>query len=258
MKPATDCSQGVDAMFSIPRISKFLVLFFSLILFEASCAESVSVTADAGGPYTGFIEKPVQFDGTASRDPDHAIMFYDWDFGDDSKGIGPRPVHTYKSAGEFTVTLKVSDDTGEIGSATTRVTISTGNQPPECDNASPSRMLLWPPDTEFIAISILGITDPDGDPVTIVINGIHQDEQVVETGSHNILAPDGTGTGSSTASIRAERRDKGNGRVYHIGFTATDPSGALCKGLVMVSVPRSQNGAPAVDDGASHDSTLTP
>ena len=66
--------------------------------------------------------------------------------------------------------------------------------------------------------------------------------------------PDGTGIGTATARLRYERADAGNGRVYHVAFTATDARGASCTGAVTVGV---RNGfAAAVDGGAAYDSTM--
>lgn len=65
--------------------------------------------------------------------------------------------------------------------------------------------------------------------------------------------------GSATASVRAERAGSksvpGNGRIYHIAFTASDGLGGSCSGTVLVSVPHDQRGAAAVDDGPLFDST---
>ncbi len=73
------------------------------------------------------------------------------------------------------------------------------------------------------------------------------------------FAPDGAGVGTPTAYLRAERSGAktvpGNGRVYHIGFTAADGNGAACSGEVVVGVPHDQHAAP-IDDGALYDSTL--
>lgn len=57
--------------------------------------------------------------------------------------------------------------------------------------------------------------------------------------------------------VRAERDETGDGRVYHVTFSASDSNGQVCVGTVTVEVPRSQgkNGA-AVDDGPPFDATL--
>ena len=60
-----------------------------------------------------------------------------------------------------------------------------------------------------------------------------------------------------TALVRAERLNSnlgGNGRVYHISFTAGDGQGGSCSGEVLVDVPIRLVGA--VDDGANYDSTI--
>jgi hypothetical protein len=46
----------------------------------------------------------------------------------------------------------------------------------------------------------------------------------------------------------------GNGRVYHIHFTASDFEGSA-SGVVDVSVPANKNGDTAIDDGELYDST---
>ena len=66
---------------------------------------------DAGGPYSGYLGHPIEFDGTGSTDPDGAIVSYEWDFGDGSSGTGPTPSHNYTVCCDFTVTLTVTDDT---------------------------------------------------------------------------------------------------------------------------------------------------
>ena len=61
-------------------------------------------------------------------------------------------------------------------------------------------------------------------------------------------------TDKKTALIRAQRSGVGNGRVYHIGFTASDGHAGTCQGTVKVAVPHSVN-KKAVDDGPTYDAT---
>lgn len=130
------------------------------------------------------------------------------------------------------------------------------NRPPDCTTAVADQTGLWPPNHKFVPINVLGVTDPDGDAVTVTIDTIFQDEAVDAPGSGN-TAPDGRGVGTATAEVRAERVGDGNGRVYHIGFTADDGQGATCSGVVQVGVPVSKK-ATAVDDGSLFDSTVMP
>jgi hypothetical protein len=129
------------------------------------------------------------------------------------------------------------------------------NRPPDCSKANASPGMLWPPNHSFRKINVFGVTDPEGDPITIRINSIFQDELVKGTGDGN-TKPDGVGVGSPFANVRAERDGSGNGRVYHIGFTADDGIGGVCTGEVHVGVPKSmgKNVYP-VDNGALYDST---
>ena len=174
-------------------------------------------------------------------------------------------------------------------------TLTITNAAPVCTAARPSLTSIWPPNHKWVPITILNVTDPDGNPVTITITSIFQDEPTNTKGDGDTNI-DGKGIGTSTAYVRAERmgdrsgdkddrdkghrngdkcdhdrkksghkdgdgceherdRDTGNGRVYHIRFTATD--GLLsCSGEVLVGVPHDQRGAAAVDGGALYDSTV--
>lgn len=131
------------------------------------------------------------------------------------------------------------------------------NAPPDCSDAVPSKVSLWPPNHKLIPIDILGVKDPDGDPVSIRVDSIFQDEPVDSKGDGK-FAPDGFGVGASALLIRAERKGrKGNGRVYHIGFTALDDRGGQCSGSVKVGVPKKKKKKSVpVDDGPIYDSTV--
>lgn len=134
------------------------------------------------------------------------------------------------------------------------LTVAVGNEAPNCTNAAPSLSSLWPPNHKFEAISITGVTDPEGGSTPIRITGIRQDEPVDDKADGK-TTPDGQGVGTAKAEVRAERSGKGNGRVYHIGFTATDPGGLSCSGTVQVGVPHDKKDTP-VDDGPNYDSTV--
>lgn len=98
------------------------------------------------------------------------------------------------------------------------------------------------------------MTDPDGDAFTITVDAIRQDEPCDSYGDGR-FAPDGSGVGTSTASLRKERMGGGNGRVYHVYFAAEDVWGYACTGDVAVAVPHDAAGDPVIDDGPAYDST---
>lgn len=134
------------------------------------------------------------------------------------------------------------------------------NQPPDCSLAAPSITEIWPANHKMASVSILGVTDPDGDSIGIAITSITQDEPVNGLGDGRSL-PDGAGVGTNTAHVRAERTEtrnaNGDGRMYHIHFEASDGKGGACSGLVNVSVPHSRRaGGVIVDGGELYDSTL--
>ena len=138
----------------------------------------------------------------------------------------------------------------------------TPNQPPNCSEAYANPNYLWPPNHKFVPVSILNVTDPDGDIVNIAVDSIYQDEPVDAVGSGNTCL-DGAGVGTDTAEVLAERTgDKnvpGDGRVYHISFSADDEKGGTCSGEVTVCVPHDQGqGNACIDGGALYDSTSCP
>jgi hypothetical protein len=129
------------------------------------------------------------------------------------------------------------------------------NSPPVCTAAVPSTARLWPPNHKLADIAIQGVTDPDNDPLTIRITSITQDEPTNGLGDGDV-SPDGFGVGGPQAQVRKERSGTGNGRVYVIGFAATDGKGGACAGSVGVGVPHDQSQGAPVNDGQLFDSTL--
>lgn len=134
---------------------------------------------------------------------------------------------------------------------------STGSSGPDCSGAAASQGVIWPPNHTMVAETIIGVTDPFGLPTTILVTGIQQDEPVETDGSGN-TQPDGSGIGTATAYVRAERAGPGTGRLYFISFSATDSSGAQCTGTVQAYVPHDQGqGFVPTDTGQRYDSTLS-
>ena len=133
------------------------------------------------------------------------------------------------------------------------------NQPPDCDDAYADPGCLWSPNNKLVAVEILGVTDPDGDPVYITITGITSDEPTAsdEGAGGAKHAPDAAGVGEDIAQVRSERSGLGNGRVYEISFTASDGMGGECEGSVTVCVPHDQGGedCECIDDGQIYDAT---
>ena len=106
--------------------------------------------------------------------------------------------------------------------------------------------------SQLHTIGITGVVDLESG-ATIVINSVFQDEPVDGLGDGN-TSPDAA-IDDDTARVRAERSGLENGRVYSIGFTATDVLGQSCNGAVHVGVPHDKKDIP-IDDGSLYDSTV--
>jgi hypothetical protein len=149
--------------------------------------------------------------------------------------------------------LLVSVQDGEQALATDDLTVV--NEAPDCTAATASRAEIWPPNHRLETMTVEGVTDPDGDPVAVTVTGIFQDEPTNAAGDGN-TCPDATGTGTPAASLRAERSGTGDGRVYHVRFTAADGRGGQCTGAVTVCVPHDQGPGTCVDQGPLFNSTV--
>ncbi|MDD4309927.1 MAG: CapA family protein, partial [Candidatus Cloacimonetes bacterium] len=82
---------------------------------------SISATAPTGKNLGIFFSSTVV-------DPDSDTFSYLWDFGDSGNSTQPNPYHLYTGgdAHPYTVSLKVTDDTGKCGYASIGVTIDAG------------------------------------------------------------------------------------------------------------------------------------
>ncbi len=153
------------------------------------------------------------------------------------------------AASTLSVTATRVDALTVFNSAQLNVVV-VANQAPVC-GVLEDVTALWPPNRkmrEFDLKGLVNVTDPDGDAVFLAVTSIMQDEPIGGSA-------DGLGVGGTRFSVRAERDGAGDGRVYKVGFRATDPRGGECSGSVTVQVPHDQSGGPAIDSGALFDST---
>jgi hypothetical protein len=157
-----------------------------------------------------------------------------------SATVGP-----FANPGVHRFYVDVSDHTGRRSLGILLITV-VENRPPEVQSATAELTAPGPPNGDFSPVRIGGVTDPDGDPVTITVTGVTQDEPLVGRGERR-TCPDAT-IEAGAASVRRERSGTGNGRVYTIAFTATDNKGGVSHGSATVCIPHGSPGSACVQD----------
>ncbi|GLX79801.1 collagenase [Thalassotalea insulae] len=86
--------------------------------------DNIAPQANANGSYQGQIDQLIAFSSDGSTDTDGTIESYLWDFGDGTTSTLANPSHSYTQAGEYNVSLKVTDNQGAHHSDLTTVTIT--------------------------------------------------------------------------------------------------------------------------------------
>lgn len=109
----------VDGYSAYGSLGNYLVSVSAL-----TAAGQPPVAAVTATPVSGTVPLTVAFSATGSSDADGSIVAYDWTFGDGSTGSGATVNHTYGTAGSFTATLKVTDNSGLSATKSTTITVN--------------------------------------------------------------------------------------------------------------------------------------
>lgn len=173
---------------------------------------NVAPVARANGPYTGTTGVAVAFSSAGSNDPDGSIARFSWTFGDGATSNSANPTHVYANAGNYGVTLRVTDNNGANGtsSTTAKITLPGGNLPPVANANGPYVGTVGNP----VAFSSAGSNDPDGSIATYAWNfgdggtaGTANPSHVyTKAGSYSVTLTvtdnaNGTGTDTTSATI---------------------------------------------------------
>lgn len=228
--------------------------------------------AHAGSDDTKNEGTTVNLNGSGSSDPDGDGLTYHWTQAggpstvtlSDPNSTTPSftaPVVLSGVQDDYTFSLVVTDDytfnPKSSVAGTVTIHVLNSNAPPQCHLAQPSVARIWPPNHTMTPVAITGISDSDAEfnNVTLDITRVTQDEPIDGLGDGD-TSPDAVmqGTPADSVLLRGERKGGGNGRVYRVGFSASD-GWESCTGSVKVTVPHDRKGADAVDSGQTVDST---
>ncbi|MFH0991961.1 MAG: immunoglobulin-like domain-containing protein [bacterium] len=117
---------------------------------------------------------------------------------------------------------------------------------------------LWPPNHEYVEFTITNMAQSVSDlcagPIDLAnvsINSVSSDEpeDAPGNGDGNTLKDMVISSDGKSVQLRAERQGNGNGRVYTVSLSVSDPSGNVATAAYKVFVPRDQGkGIEAVED----------
>jgi hypothetical protein len=212
--------------------------------------------ANAGPDQTvGCTAGVVTLDGTASFDVDDNsnTLTYVWKEGSTVIATGATAT-VVLPVGVHTITLTVTDPHGASSQDTVVITVA--------DNSLPTITLtnqvvtLWPPNHQYVTFNLNTFVasasdscDASVDINDVVILKVTSDEVENGNGDGNTLKDIIIAANCKSVQLRSERDGSANGRVYTITFLVRDTAGNTTTATAKVTVPKSQNGAAAVDDG---------
>ncbi|MEM1325670.1 MAG: PKD domain-containing protein [Bacteroidota bacterium] len=160
-------------------------------------------------PENGRVPQEVNFDASASSDPDGSIADYAWNFGDGTTGNGETIAHTYTSTGTYTATLTITDNEGATATDTKTITVDVAN-------------------TDPTAVIFATQTSQDV-PATFDFDALDSDDVV-----GNIVAYDWDFGDGTTASGLVVSHNYTVAGLYTVELTVTDSDGATATDQVAI------------------------
>jgi hypothetical protein len=159
--------------------------------------------------------------------------------------------------GTTTVTATATDAAGNTKSCSFNVTVKDVTPPVITLNGQ--TITLWPPNHQYQTIQVSDLVASASDLCdssvslgSVVIARVTSDEPENSPGDGNTLNDMVIAANCKSVQLRSERKGDGDGRVYTITFQVTDSSGNSSTVTAKVTVPKSQNGSPAVDSGVQY------
>ncbi len=196
----------------------------TVIVSPANVPQNQNPRASAGGPYSTTLGGSLVFSSAGSSDPDGDTLTYSWNFGDGTTGSGAAPSYTYTAAGDYIVSLLVTDGRGGSATASAEAHVTppaAANRPPVANAGGP---YSGAPGAE-IAFSGAGSSDPDQDALAYAWN-----------------FGDNSQPGSGPAPTHAYT----NSGAYTVTLTVTDARGATSTAMASAVVGAVADRGPPV------------
>src|SRR5262245_33323020 len=154
-------------------------------------------TVSASRAPTGNVRvgNPIAFTATAA-DPDGDTLTYLWDFGDGTTSTEQNPTKAFLAAATRTVTVAVSDGTGNTVTSAPLTVVVQANRNPSANG------LTMTPQAGFVPLTVTwggAATDPDGAGHTLSYSWDFNGDGVEDSTAQN---PSTTYTGAATQSPR--------------------------------------------------------
>jgi len=212
--------------------------FVARLTFDTAPPTNQPPVVDAGPDQTvgtTGCATTVVLDGSNSNDPDGDQLQFNWS-GDFGTFAGPS-VTLDLLPGSYTFTLTVDDGRGGQASDTVSVVV-IDNGGPEIGTVSATPNVLRPPNHKMVAVSIaVDLTGACDAGSQCQIVSVSSNEPSNGTGDGD-TSPDWELTGPLELSVRAERGDHSQGRIYTITIECVDAAGNASRRDVTVSVPK--------------------
>jgi len=169
-------------------------------------------------PTTGIYPLQVNFDASASHDPDGNIVQYSWDFGDGRTGSGRTVSHVYTRSGTFLIKLTVRDNSGGTDTKSKSIVVLALFKPLNIKWATHADESLF--QTRYV-IEVTWEKNPENDKlgVQIILYRIYRKKEEENNNAYRVI---GEVTGDTYRYID---KDAGGKNIYSYTVTAVDNQG---------------------------------
>jgi hypothetical protein len=180
------------------------------------------------------IEGPTNGDVIASISPSEEVTI---------TNNGGLKSYTFSQNGSFT--FEFVDAAGNKGSVT--AVVSSIDKIAPTLNVQLNKPNIWPPNHKLVEINASLLYSDDASGIASVVlksitsNEPDYDPSLVEDDQANDIQNSEFGEKDTSFHLRAERSDKGTGRIYTIIYTVTDKAGNSTDVAVTVTIPHDQS-----------------